>query len=94
MTCWWTFPAESAIKVKHPAPFPVELAYRFIQLYTYKGDIVLDPFVGSGTTCIAALRTGRNFIGYDINPEYVNTANRRILEEKKQQLKLFPDKSQ
>jgi len=74
----WKFPPESAKKVGHPAPFPVELPYRCIQLYTFKGEVVLDPFCGVGTTCIAAIKTGRHFIGIDINPEYVERAKRRI----------------
>ncbi|MDI6903036.1 MAG: DNA methyltransferase [Methanocellales archaeon] len=77
----WTFPPESAIKVGHPAPFPVELPYRCIQLYTFEGDAILDPFVGSGTTCIAAIRTNRNFVGYDIKKEYIEIANKRINKE-------------
>ncbi len=74
----WRFPPESAKKVKHPAPFPEELPYRCIQLYTFKGDVVLDPFAGSGTTCIAALKTRRHFIGIDIEEKYVDMANKRI----------------
>lgn len=74
----WEFPSESARRVGHPAPFPVELPRRLIQLYTFLGDVVLDPFCGSGSTCIAALETGRDFVGYDINPEYVELARRRI----------------
>lgn len=74
----WSFPAESARRVGHPAPFPVELPYRLIQLYTFEGDVVLDPFCGSGTTCIAALKTGRHFIGFDNNMKYVELARRRI----------------
>ena len=74
----WRFPPESAKKVKHPAPFPEELPYRCIQLYTFKGDVVLDPFAGSGTTCIAALKTRRHFIGIDIEKKYVDMANKRI----------------
>jgi len=74
----WTFPAVSAKKIGHPAPFPEELPYRLIQLYSFKNDVVLDPFVGSGTTCLAALKTGRNYIGYDNNPEYVKLAEDRI----------------
>ncbi len=76
----WTFPAVSAKKIGHPAPFPEELPYRLIQLYSFKGDVILDPFVGSGTTCLAALKTGRNYIGYDNNPEYVKLAEKRIKE--------------
>jgi DNA modification methylase len=74
----WSFPTESAKRVGHPAPFPEELPYRLIQLYTFEGDIVLDPFCGSGTTCIAALKTGRHYVGFDINKEYVSLAKERI----------------
>ena len=74
----WTFPAVSAKKIGHPAPFPEELPFRLIQLYSFKNDVVLDPFVGSGTTCLAALKTGRNYVGYDNNPEYVKLAEDRI----------------
>lgn len=74
----WTFPAVSARKVGHPAPFPEELPHRLIQLYTFMGDIVLDPFAGSGTTCLAALGDGRRYIGYEVNPEYVRLAERRL----------------
>jgi len=74
----WTFPAEQAKAVGHPAPFPVELPYRFIQLYTYEGEVVLDPFMGSGQTAIAAVKTKRHYVGYDINEEYVRLAERKI----------------
>ena len=74
----WSFPAESANKVGHPAPFPVELPYRCIQLYTYEGEIVLDPFMGSGQTAIASIKLKRHFVGYEINPEYVKLAEKRI----------------
>ncbi|WP_456325228.1 DNA-methyltransferase [Desulfonauticus submarinus] len=74
----WTFPAVSAKKIGHPAPFPEELPYRLIQLYSFKDDVVLDPFVGSGTTCLAALKSGRKYVGYDNNPEYVKLAEERI----------------
>ncbi|MCJ7668343.1 MAG: site-specific DNA-methyltransferase, partial [Anaerolineae bacterium] len=74
----WTFPAESARKVGHPAPFPIDLPYRLIQLYTFEGEVVLDPFVGSGTACIAALKTNRHYIGYDNEKQYVDLAERRI----------------
>jgi len=76
----WTFPAQSARKIGHPAPFPIELPYRLIQLYTFEEDIILDPFIGSGQTAIAAIRTNRHYIGYDINEEYVKLAKRRIEE--------------
>ena len=74
----WTFPAVNAKKIGHPAPFPVELPHRLINLYSYEGDIVLDPFCGSGTTCIAALKNNRNYIAYEINPEYVSLSQNRI----------------
>jgi len=77
----WEFPAESATKAGHPAPFPVELPYRCIQLYTFRGDFVLDPFCGVGSTCVAALRAGRHFLGYDTKQEYVDSALRRISKE-------------
>lgn len=76
----WTFPAERASKVGHPAPFPVELPYRLIQLYTFEEEVVLDPFVGSGATCIAALKSKRFYVGYAIEKEYVNLAENRIKE--------------
>ncbi len=76
----WSFPAESARRVGHPAPFPVELPYRLIQLYTYAGEVVLDPFMGSGTTALAALKAGRRFVGYEIDPAYVRLAERRLAE--------------
>ena len=74
----WDFPAESAARAGHPAPFPIELPYRCIQLYTFKGEVVLDPFCGIGSTCIAAIKSGRDFVGYDTSNEYVEIANRRI----------------
>lgn len=74
----WTFNTEFAKKVGHPAPFPIELPYRLIQLYTYNNEIVLDPFCGSGSTCIAAKKTERFYIGYDIDKEYVKLARKRI----------------
>jgi site-specific DNA-methyltransferase (adenine-specific) len=76
----WTFPAEPAHKVGHPAPFPVELPYRLIQLYTYEGEVVLDPFIGSGQTAIAAIKTNRHYVGYDIEEKYVKLSERRIKE--------------
>ncbi len=74
----WTMNAESARKIGHPAPFPEELPYRLIQLYSFKGDIVLDPFMGSGTTAVAALKTDRKFVGYDISKEYIALAEKRV----------------
>lgn len=74
----WTMNAESARRIGHPAPFPEELPYRLIQLYSFKDDIVLDPFMGSGTTAVSASKSERNYIGYDISQEYVNLANKRL----------------
>jgi site-specific DNA-methyltransferase (adenine-specific) len=74
----WEIPAESATRVGHPAPFPVALVERCIHLLTYAGDVVLDPFMGSGTTAVAAVNTGRRFIGYDTDPRYVERARERV----------------
>ncbi|MGB8993325.1 MAG: site-specific DNA-methyltransferase [Desulfobaccales bacterium] len=74
----WTFPAVSARSVGHPAPFPVELPYRLIQLYTFEDDMVLDPFMGSGSTAIAALQGNRHYVGYEVDPEYIRLAQKRI----------------
>jgi site-specific DNA-methyltransferase (adenine-specific) len=76
----WEIPPESARRVGHPAPFPVELPRRFIELYTYKGDLVLDPFIGSGSTAVAAVRSGRAYVGYDVDGGYVNMARERARE--------------
>ena len=75
----WSFPTESSQRVGHPAPFPLELPKRLIQLYSFKGDLVLDPFCGSGTTCLAALQLGRSYVGYDVVPDYCELARKRIL---------------
>jgi site-specific DNA-methyltransferase (adenine-specific) len=64
--------------VKHPAPFPVALPKRFIELYTYVDDLVLDPFLGSGTTAVAAVEAGRRYVGYDVSQEYIDVAQNRI----------------
>jgi site-specific DNA-methyltransferase (adenine-specific) len=74
----WTFPAESAKKIGHPAPFPVELPYRLIQLYTFEEEVVLDPFMGSGQAAIAAIKANRHYVGYEIDEEYAKLASRRI----------------
>ena len=74
----WQFPAASARRSHHPAPFPLELPRRLIELYSYKGDLVLDPFVGSGTTCLAAAQLGRSYVGYDNHAPYIDFANKRI----------------
>ncbi len=78
----WDIPTESATRVGHPAPFPVDLPRRLIELYTYRGDLVLDPFMGSGTTAVAAIRAERHFVGFDTDPEYVALADRRIAAER------------
>jgi site-specific DNA-methyltransferase (adenine-specific) len=78
----WEIPAESATRVGHPAPFPIELPARLIELYTYRGDLVLDPFAGSGTTAVAALRAGRHFAGYDLDETYIELAEGRVEEER------------
>lgn len=80
----WNFSADSAKKIGHPAPFPEELPHRLIELYSYKGDVILDPFIGSGTTAIAALKLKRHYIGYEISKEYVGLATKRIQEVKNQ----------
>ena len=77
----WEIRPERARRVQHPAPFPVELPERFIQLYTYRGDVVLDPFLGSGSTAVAAARTGRRYVGYDLDPAYVEIAAARVERE-------------
>jgi DNA modification methylase len=74
----WIMNPESAKKVGHPAPFPVELPYRLIQLYTFTEDIVLDPFMGSGSTAIAAWKSGRKYVGYEIDPKYIKLAQERL----------------
>lgn len=77
----WNFSPESAKKVGHPAPFPIELPYRCIQLYTFQNDVVLDPFCGAGTTCLAAIKSNRHFIGLDIDTKYVTQAKKRTKNE-------------
>ena len=77
----WELAPESANRVNHPAPFPVELPQRLIDLYTYRGDVVLDPFMGSGTTAVAAVRTGRRYLGYDTDEAYAKAARERVAAE-------------
>lgn len=74
----WTMNAESARRIGHPAPFPEELPFRLIQLYSFKDDIILDPFMGSGTTALSAAKSERKFVGYDINKEYVALSEKRL----------------
>ena len=78
----WEMRPESARRIGHPAPFPVELPERLIHLYTYLNDVILDPFVGSGTTAVAAVRTGRHYVGYDTDANYVALAEARVAEER------------
>jgi DNA modification methylase len=78
----WEIPPEMATRVGHPAPFPVELPQRLIELYTYRNDLVLDPFMGSGTTAIAAIRTKRSFVGFDTDESYVVAARERCQAER------------
>ncbi len=77
----WQMPTESAKRVGHPAPFPVELPEQLIRLYTYEHDLVLDPFLGSGSTAVAAARLGRRYIGYDLDPKYVAIARQRVADD-------------
>jgi site-specific DNA-methyltransferase (adenine-specific) len=74
----WTMNAESARRIGHPAPFPEELPNRLIQLYSFKGDIILDPFMGSGTTAVSAIKSERKFVGYDISQKYIDLAEKRL----------------
>lgn len=76
----WTMNSESAKRIGHPAPFPEELPYRLIQLFSFKDDIILDPFIGSGTSAISALKSQRQFVGYEINEDYISIAEKRILQ--------------
>jgi site-specific DNA-methyltransferase (adenine-specific) len=85
----WTMNAESARRIGHPAPFPEELPNRLIQLYSFTNDIILDPFMGSGTTAIAAKKIKRNFVGYDINEKYIELANKRIKNSVQKTISLF-----
>jgi len=77
----WSIPPESARRVGHPAPFPVELPEQLIRLYTFADDLVLDPFMGSGSALVAAARLGRRYAGYDLDPDYVAIARKRIADE-------------
>lgn len=73
----WDIPPESAKGVGHPAPFPAELPQRLIELYTYRNDVVLDPFMGSGSTAVAAINTHRHYLGFDTDPDYAAAARVR-----------------
>ena len=76
----WEIPSESATRVGHPAPFPLALPRRLIELYTYESDLILDPFLGSGTTAIAAIETDRHYVGFVTAAEYIELAEHRIKE--------------
>lgn len=76
----WTGVTGASTK-KHPAPYPVELAERLIRMFSFAGDTVLDPFMGSGSTALAAIKCGRNSIGYEIDPGYLGMAHKRITSE-------------
>lgn len=77
----WTIQSESAQKIGHPAPFPLEIPRRLIKLLSFKTDTILDPFMGSGTTLVAAKELGRQYVGYDISPAYVELAKQRLRQE-------------
>jgi site-specific DNA-methyltransferase (adenine-specific) len=77
----WNFMGESKKKIRHPSPFPVQLPRRCIKLFSYVGDTVLDPFLGSGTTLIACLQTGRKGIGIEIDRKYCEIAKQRLVKE-------------
>jgi len=86
----WEIPPESAKRIGHPAPFPVALIERLIRLYTYKDDVVLDPFLGSGTSAVAAINTNRHYVGYDIDKNYIKLSETRIAKALKEKMeKLF-----
>ena len=74
----WNINPEKAKKIGHPAPFPIELPKKFINLYSFKDDLVLDPFIGSGTTALASKLLKRNYVGYEINKDYIEIANKRL----------------
>ncbi len=77
-TSVWSIPSESARRVGHPAPFPVALPRRLLELYTFTGDLVLDPFIGAGATAVAAVEAGRHFVGYDTDATYLEIARERV----------------
>ena len=87
----WAMPPESAQRVGHPAPFPVELPEQLIRLYTFKDDLVLDPFMGSGSSLVAAARLGRRYVGYDLDANYIEIARQRVEAELAAQQTATPD---
>lgn len=76
---WTDLPGASTTKSKHPAPYPQELAERLIRLFSFAGDTILDPFLGTASTTTAAIRSGRNSIGVEVEPEYFEAAHDRVL---------------
>jgi site-specific DNA-methyltransferase (adenine-specific) len=80
----WTFGPESARRVGHPAPFPVELPRRLIELYTYSGEVVLDPFMGTGATAVAAVAAARRYVGYELNGDYIRKAEERVADKRRE----------
>ena len=77
----WNITPEKAKKIGHPAPFPVDLPKKFINLYSFKDDLILDPFIGSGTTAVASKLLKRKYVGYEINKNYIEIANNRLKME-------------
>jgi len=71
-------PIESWSRIGHPAPFPIELPRRLIELYTFEDEVILDPFMGSGTTALAAVATGRHYVGYELDKTYIQLAHKRL----------------
>ncbi len=89
----WTMNPESARKIGHPAPFPEELPYRLMQLLSFKDDIVLDPFMGSGTTALSAIKNNRRFVGYDVDETYISLSKERLKPHTTQIQMMFKDDS-
>jgi site-specific DNA-methyltransferase (adenine-specific) len=83
----WTLPGASTRE--HPAPFPVELAYRLVRMFSFSGDTVLDPFLGTGSTTLAAIRAGRDSIGNELDPVYFKQARERVEEAVRARQSLF-----
>src|SRR5260221_14544773 len=81
---FWTNVKGASTRDGHPAPYPAELAERLIRMFSFAGDIVLDPFLGTGSTTIAAIRAGRNSVGNEIEPKYLELARARIKAEANQ----------
>ena len=87
----WTFSGESKKRIGHPAPFPIQLPERCIRLFSYENDVVLDPFLGSGTTLVSCLKEKRKGIGVECDKDYCEIAKRRLrpVIEEKEQVKLI-----